>query len=102
MEEIFKEYGGSVAYAIVILFGGVAGTKYFPGHWAKQYKFIAFSAIVAILFILLEIFVQKSFKAADATKYLLTFCVVSVCYQAFLKKLFIKWGIVDDDAPQKP
>lgn len=94
--EIINEWG-VLGYAIAILFGGIAGVKYFPGHWKKEYKFFFFSMIIAILFIMLEVFVQKTFKAVEATKYLVTFCVTAVCYQYFLKKLFEKWGIIPKD-----
>lgn len=100
----FLEQYGVVAYGIAILFGGLIGVNYMPTKWEQKYKFGLFSAVVAILFIFLEVTVQKTFKGGDATKYLLTFCVVAVCYQYFLKQLFQKLGIVPkemltDDGP---
>jgi len=48
---------------------------------------------------LLEVFVQNDFKTSDATKYLQTYSIVAVCYQLFIKSIFVKWGLVDDDKP---
>jgi hypothetical protein len=94
--ELLQEYG-IFAYAIAILFGGLTGVKYMPDGIGKKYKFLIFSLIVAVIFILLEVFVQKNFEIENSTKYLLTFCVVAICYQYFIKKIFEKWGIVEPD-----
>lgn len=89
---------GIVAYGIAILFGGLIGVNYMPVKWEQKYKFAFFSSIVAVIFILLEVLVQKTFQVEDATKYLITFCIVAVSYQYFLKQLFEKIGIVPKDA----
>ena len=94
--EIFEKFG-VVGYGLAILFGGIAGIKMFPEHWDNKYKFLLFSSIVAVIFIFLEVVVQKSFQPKDATKYLLTYCVVAVAYQVILKKVFTKWGWIEGD-----
>ena len=72
MEEILQQYG-VIGYGIAILFGGVAGVKYLPSGIATKYRFLIFSLLVAIIFVLLEVFVQKNFKPEDTTKYLQTY-----------------------------
>ena len=99
MEEILQQYG-VIGYGVAILFGGVAGVKYLPSGIATKYRFLIFSLLVTIVFVLLEIFVQKNFKPEDATKYLQTYSIVAVCYQLFIKNIFIKWGLVESDKPQ--
>ncbi len=91
MIEIIEKYGIYI-YAIVILFGGVWGTAYFPCNWKEKYKFAAFATLFAIIFVLLELFVSKTFISKDAIKYLLTYTVVTSCYEMFMKSLFLKWG----------
>lgn len=96
IDDIMNQFG-VFGYSVAILFGGLVGVKYFPAKWQKQNKFLAFSAAVAVIFVLLEIFVQKTFKPEDATKYLITFCVTAVVYQYLLKKWFEKWGWIPKD-----
>lgn len=101
MEEILSKYGHFV-YGIAILFGGIFGVKYLPAKWETKYRFLAFSSLVALLFIALEVLVQKDFDNTIATKYLITYFVVAVCYQLFIKQLFTKLGIVDKEPDSKP
>lgn len=96
MISIIEQYGIYV-YALVILFGGIWGTKYFPLNWADKYKFGAFASLFAIAFILLEVFVSNTFVKQDVIKYLLTYTVVTSCYELFMKSVFIKWGLIKDD-----
>lgn len=98
--QLLEQYGNYV-YAVVILFGGVWGVNYFPLHWATKYKFILFSSIWAIVFIGIEAIVQKTFNPENAIRYFLTYTVVTSVYELILKKLFIKWGLVDDDKPKQ-
>lgn len=95
--QIFETYG-IVVYAIVILFGGIWGIKYFPAHWPDKYKFALFSTFFATIFIVIEVSVSKTFVATDAIKYLLTYTVVTSMYELILKKLFIKWGWLDPES----
>jgi len=95
MEQILEQYG-LVAYGLTILFGGTVGTKLMPGK-KKFDKFFLFSLIIGVLFIGLEVFVQKTFEPMNATKYLFTFAIVCLCYQRFIKTIFVKWGLVDED-----
>ena len=95
--DVFREFGLPVLYGLAILFGGVWGVEYMPGKWKTTSKFLLFSGIVAVVFVLLEIFVQKTFVLTDATKYLVTYPIVAVAYQNWIKKLFIKWGLVKED-----
>lgn len=96
----FLEQWGVVAYGLTILFGGLVGIKYMPGKWAKMYKFFLFSLIFAAVYIILEVLVQDNFKKENATKYLLTYPVVAVLYQLFIRKLFEKFGWTDKDIEQ--
>lgn len=101
MINIIEQFGIYV-YALVILFGGIWGTKYFPLNWKEKYKFAAFASLFATIFIVLEVFVSKTFKTEDVIKYLLTYTVVTSCYELFLKSVFIKWGLIEKDEPPKP
>lgn len=101
MEELLNQYG-HIGYGVAILFGGIAGVKYLPTKWPIKYRFLAFSSLVALLFIALEVLVQKDFDNTIATKYLLTYFVVAVCYQLFIKQLFTKFGLVDKEPDSKP
>jgi len=101
MEDILLQYGAPAMYGLTILFGGVYGTKLIPGK-KKFDRFFVFSAIVAVLFICIEYFVQHSFQVSESTKYLFTYTLVAVCYQRFIKSIFVKWGLVDDDPKPAP
>jgi len=96
MIEIIEQYGIYV-YGIVILFGGIWGTNYFPLNWKEKYKFAAFASLFALVFILLEIFVSKTFVSKDVIKYLLTYTVVTSCYELFMKAFFKKIGLIKDE-----
>lgn len=96
MINIIEQYGIYV-FAVVILFGGIWGTKYFPFNWKEKYKFAAFASLFALIFILLEVFVSKTFVTQDVIKYLLTYTVVTSCYELFMKSLFVKWGLIKDE-----
>jgi uncharacterized membrane protein len=100
MIQIIEQYG-IYAYAIVILFGGLWGVNYFPAKVATKYKFGLFSLLFAILFVVIELSVSKNFQAESATKYLLTYTVVTSCYELFLKGMFKKWGIMQGDEPKE-
>lgn len=93
MINIIEQYGIYI-YGVVILFGGIWGTKYFPLKWQEKYKFGAFATLFATIFILLEVFVSKTFNEQDVIKYLLTYTVTTSCYELFLKNLFEKWGLL--------
>lgn len=96
MIEIIEKFGIYV-YGIVILFGGIWGTNYFPLNWKEKYKFAAFASLFALVFILLEIFVSKTFVSKDVIKYLLTYTVVTSCYELFMKAFFKKIGLIKDE-----
>lgn len=96
MIEIIEKYGIYI-YAVVILFGGIWGVNYFPCKWEKKYKFGAFATLFAVTFILLEVFVSKTFNRLDVIKYLLTYTVVTSCYELFIRQFFIKIGLVKED-----
>lgn len=91
------EQFGIYVYAIVILFGGVWGTRYMPFKWDDKYKFGVFATIFAAVFILLEVFVSKTFNEKDVIKYLLTYTVVTSCYELFMKQVFINLGLLKKD-----
>lgn len=90
------EQFGIYIYGVVILFGGIWGTNYFPLKWKEKYKFGAFASLFALIFILLEVFVSKTFVRADVIKYLLTYTVVTSSYELFMKALFIKIGLIKE------
>jgi hypothetical protein len=96
MIEIIEKYGIYI-YALVILFGGIWGTNYFPFKWEKKYKFGAFATLFAALFIFLEVTVSKTFIKADVIKYLLTYTVVTSCYELFIRSFFVKIGLIKED-----
>ena len=96
MINIIEEYGIYV-FAIVILFGGIWGTNYFPLNWKEKYKFAVFASLFALIFILLEVFVSKTFVVKDVIKYLVTYTVVTSCYELFMKAFFIKIGLLKSD-----
>jgi hypothetical protein len=101
MINIIEQYGIYV-YGVVILFGGIWGTNYFPFKWEDKYKFAAFASLFALIFVLLEVFVSNTFIKEDVIKYLLTYTVVTSCYQLFMKSLFIKWGLIKEDDGANP
>lgn len=96
MIQLIEQYGVYV-YAIVILFGGIWGTSYFPLNWKEKYKFAAFASLFALVFILLEVFVSHTFVKQDVIKYLLTYTVVTSCYELFAKAFFKKIGLIKDE-----
>ena len=96
MVQLIEQFGIYV-YAIVILFGGVWGVNFIPVNWATKYKFGAFASFFAILFIVLELTVSKTFVKEDVIKYLLTYTVVTSCYELFMKKVFEKIGLIKDE-----
>lgn len=95
MINLIEQYGIYI-YGVVILFGGIWGTNYFPLNWKEKYKFGAFASLFALIFILLEVFVSKTFVRADVIKYLLTYTVVTSSYELFMKALFIKIGLIKE------
>jgi len=99
--EVFEKYG-VVVYGLVIFFGGINGVKYMPEKWENKYKFLLFSTIFAIIFLIVQVSIAKNFVAADAIKYLVTYTIVTSCYEIVGQKLFIKWGWIQDDPPSKP
>lgn len=102
MLNLIEQYGIYV-YGIVILFGGIWGVNFFPYEMKEKYKFALFASLFAVLFILLEYFVSNTFVKQDVIKYLLTYTVVTSCYELFMKQLFIKWGLMNkDDDPKNP
>lgn len=94
--KLLEQYGNYI-YAVVILFGGVWGVNYFPFKWQTKYKFVLFSSVWATVFILIELMIEKSFKPENAIRYFLTYTVVTSVYELFLKKIFIKWGLLKED-----
>lgn len=95
MIELIENFG-IYAYAVAILFGGIWGVNFIPFAWKDKYKFAAFSTFIAVLFVAIEVLVSKNFQAADAVKYLITYTVVTSCYELFLKSFFDKIGIKKD------
>jgi uncharacterized membrane protein YqgA involved in biofilm formation len=93
----FIEQYGIYVYAVVILFGGLIGVNYFPQKWPDKYRFLLFATGFAVLFIVLEVSVSKTFNTKDVIKYLLTYTVVTSAYELFVKALFKKWGVIKDE-----
>ena len=96
MVQIIEQYGIYV-YALVILFGGIWGVNFIPVKWQNKYKFGLFASFFAIIFIVLEVTVAKTFIKEDVIKYLLTYTVVTSCYELFMRQVFIKIGLIKDE-----
>lgn len=97
MINIIEQYGIYV-YALVILFGGIWGIQFIPFKWKTKYKFLLFSSIIAVIFILIEV-ANKTFAYEQGVRYLLTYTGVTSCYQIFMESVFKKMGLIkkDDD-----
>lgn len=76
---LISEYG-VMLYALLIFFGGRWGVKFFALFPRKVHNFLLFASIFALIFILMEM-VAGTFKESDAIKYLLTYAVVTSCYE---------------------
>lgn len=78
---ILQQYGVFI-YAIVIFFGGRWGLKYFTYYRKTKYNFLVFATVFALLFIFLELLAGR-FDMTQAVNYLLTYTVVTSCYEFF-------------------
>lgn len=80
--DILKLIGdyGILAYGIAIFFGGRWGLKYFTYFKKTRYNFLVFATVGAGLFILGEI-AAGTFKLVDFARYLITYAVVTSCYE---------------------
>jgi len=87
--ELISKYG-IVVYGFAILFGGHWGLKYFSYFKQTKYNFLLFATIVAVIFIVLE-YTAGTLRTVDAVRYLLTYTVVTSCYEFLSDKLpFLK------------
>ena len=87
--EILTNYG-SYIYGVVIFFGGQWGLKYFSPFVKTVHNFLAFASIWAVVFIAMELFVTGTFVVENATKYLITYLVVTSAYELVGKFIFPK------------
>lgn len=79
IQEIISQWGSPV-YAVVIFFGGRWGVKFFNPFIQKKHNFLLFASIFGLLFIGAEV-VLKTFKPGYFIGYLLTYAVVTSCYE---------------------
>jgi len=79
--ELISNYG-VVAYAVAIFFGGRWGLKYFSYFSQTKYNFLVFASVFAVVFILGEVSVG-TFRMIDFGRYLITYAVVTSCYEFF-------------------
>jgi len=77
---------GNFGYAVAIFFGGRWGLKYFTYFRRTKYNFLVFATVFAAIFIAGEVAVG-TFKPVDFVRYLLTFTVVTSCYE-FVSDMF--------------
>jgi len=83
--ELISNYG-VVAYAITIFFGGKWGLKYFSYFRQTKYNFLVVASVFAAIFIVGEVAVG-TFKYVDFARYLITYAIVTSCYD-FVSDMF--------------
>lgn len=79
IQEILAQYG-IVGYGISVFFGGRWGLKYFTYFRKVKYNFLVFATFWAALWMVGE-YMAGTFKAVDLVRYLLTYTVVTSCYE---------------------
>lgn len=95
---LLKDYG-IFAYALIIFFGGRFGLKYFILFEKTKYNFLLFATVFAMLFIAGEV-LSGVFEWESFIKYLLTYAVVTSCYEALEDYLpFIRPKQIPDEKP---
>jgi hypothetical protein len=82
--EIISKFGVLI-YAIAIFFGGRWGLKYCTYFKQDKYNFLVFATLAAAVFIGAEFFIG-TFKPVDFVRYLITYCVVTSCYELLEEK----------------
>ncbi len=78
-EEIISKFG-NIGYALCIFFGGRYGLQYFNYFKQTKYNFLVFATFFALIFILGEVLLG-TFKPIDFVRYILTYTVVTTCYE---------------------
>lgn len=78
IQEILAQYG-IVAYGITVFFGGRWGLKYFTYFRKTKYNFLVFATVWAALWMVGEA-AAGTFKWIDLGRYLITYAVVTSCY----------------------
>ena len=85
IQDLISNYG-VLGYAVAIFFGGRWGLKYFSYFRSTKYNFLVFATVFAVVFILGEVAVG-TFKPVDLVRYLITYAVVTSCYD-FVSDMF--------------
>ncbi len=90
IQELLSTYG-VLGYGITVFFGGRWGLKFFNYFEKTKYNFLVFATLYGALWIVVEV-LSNTFKPIDIGRYLLTYAVVTSCYELvadmfpFLKK----------------
>lgn len=77
--KLLSDYGVFV-YGVTIFFGGRWGLKYFSYFSQTKYNFLVFATAAAAVFLVGEV-LAGTFKLVDFGRYLLTYAVVTSCYE---------------------
>jgi hypothetical protein len=78
IQELLSTYG-NLAYAIAIFFGGRWGLQYFSYFKETKYNFLVVATIFAAIFMIGEK-AAGTFRNIDFIRYLITYAVVTSCY----------------------
>ena len=81
IQSIISQYG-IIAYALIIFFGGRWGLKFITVFKETKHNFLLFATLWGIIWIAIEV-INGKFEFMDATKYILTYAVVTSCYEMF-------------------
>lgn len=81
IQDVISQFG-VYAYGLIIFFGGRWGLKFISIFKATKHNFLVWATIWAGIWIAIEV-INKTFNFANATKYILTYTVVTSCYEMF-------------------
>jgi len=98
IQELLATYG-VLGYGITVFFGGRWGLKYFSYFKKTKYNFLVFATLYACIWLVVEGF-AGTFKLIDIGRYLLTYAVVTSCYE-MVADMFPFLKPKDDSKPQQ-
>ena len=79
IQQLIADYG-ILGYGITVFFGGRWGLKYFTYFEKVKYNFLVLATIYGAVWMVMEK-VAGTFKTVDFGRYLLTYAVVTSCYE---------------------
>ena len=79
ISDIISTYGSPI-YALAIFFGSRWGLKYFTYFRQTKYNFLVFATVGALAALLIEVSIG-TFKPGYAVGYLITYALITSCYE---------------------